>query len=186
MGEHEIDVGARLRIYRKKKDISLNRLAELTGIAASNLSSIELNKTAPTLHTLVKIAHAFDTRVGAFLDEVLYEGPSLVRYSEASFVATDTKGVTIRRLVPSVPRPEIDCLEIELDSSCEDFAFPRFDGHLVIHCTKGPVTVTVHDTEHRLESRDTLHIPEYAEILPENAGKETCRMLVFSRYNARD
>ncbi len=56
-------VGARIRLYRRKKNLSLTDLSRLTGIAASNLSSIELNKTSPTLNTLIKIADAFDMKV---------------------------------------------------------------------------------------------------------------------------
>jgi DNA-binding XRE family transcriptional regulator len=72
MTDTEIDVGSRIRAYRKRIGISLTELSRLTGIAASNLSSIELNKTSPTLGTILKIAEAFGMRVAPFLDEVLY------------------------------------------------------------------------------------------------------------------
>ena len=47
----EVNIGAKIRWYRKRKNISLAQLSAVTGIAASNLSSIELNKTSPTLNT---------------------------------------------------------------------------------------------------------------------------------------
>ncbi|MBM4328793.1 MAG: helix-turn-helix transcriptional regulator, partial [Deltaproteobacteria bacterium] len=66
-------VGPNIRELRKRKGLSLPKLAKLTGIAASNLSSLELNKSSPTLNTLVRIAAAFNMKLGAFLDEVVYE-----------------------------------------------------------------------------------------------------------------
>lgn len=68
----EVNTGAKIRSYRKRKNISLSQLSALTGIAASNLSSIELNKTSPTLNTLAKIADAFGVKVGEFLNGILY------------------------------------------------------------------------------------------------------------------
>ncbi|MFH0958556.1 MAG: XRE family transcriptional regulator [Pseudomonadota bacterium] len=68
----EVNTGAKIRLYRKRKNISLSQLSALTGIAASNLSSIELNKTSPTLSTLAKIADAFGAKVGEFLNGILY------------------------------------------------------------------------------------------------------------------
>lgn len=69
----ETNVGARIRLYRKSKNLSLAQLSKITRIAASNLSSIELNKTSPTLNTLAKIADAFGVRIGEFLDGILYK-----------------------------------------------------------------------------------------------------------------
>ena len=54
-----INLGANIRASRNKRKMSLTELSEKTGIAASNLSSIELGKSSPTLNTLVKIAAAF-------------------------------------------------------------------------------------------------------------------------------
>ena len=73
MSSSELNVGAQIRAFRKKKRLSLIDLSKITGIAASNLSSIELGKSSPTLNTLVKIAAAFRLRPGVFLDEVLYK-----------------------------------------------------------------------------------------------------------------
>jgi transcriptional regulator with XRE-family HTH domain len=70
MSSSEIHVAEQIRAFRKKKKLSLTDLSKLTGIAASNLSSIELGKSSPTLNTLVKIASAFHLRAGLFLDEV--------------------------------------------------------------------------------------------------------------------
>ncbi len=47
-----------LREVREEKNISLRRLAELTGISASQLSKIERQESEPTISTLVRIALA--------------------------------------------------------------------------------------------------------------------------------
>jgi transcriptional regulator with XRE-family HTH domain len=77
MRGEEPNVGAKIRAFRKAKGLSLVELSKRTGIAPSNLSSIELNKSSPTLSTLLKIAHAFEMRLGEWLDEALYSKATL-------------------------------------------------------------------------------------------------------------
>lgn len=48
---------------RANKNISLVRLAELTGISKSTLNNIENGKTSPTLAQLEKIAAALSCRI---------------------------------------------------------------------------------------------------------------------------
>lgn len=79
MAQLDWDVGSKIRIFRLRKKISLNELSRMTGIAVSNLSSMELGKSSPTLSTLVKIADAFEVRAGVFLDERTLQESSVVQ-----------------------------------------------------------------------------------------------------------
>lgn len=47
-----------LREVREEKNISLRKLADLTGISSSQLSKIERQESEPTISTLVRIALA--------------------------------------------------------------------------------------------------------------------------------
>jgi len=53
---------------RSKKDITLIKLAELTGISKSALNNIENEKVSPTLDELEAIAKALDTRITDLFD----------------------------------------------------------------------------------------------------------------------
>ncbi|MDE5831145.1 MAG: helix-turn-helix transcriptional regulator [Clostridia bacterium] len=48
----------RIREVREKKNISINQLAEMTGITKSHLSYIERNEKEPSLSILIRIALA--------------------------------------------------------------------------------------------------------------------------------
>lgn len=61
------EVGPRLRAARLKRDLTLERLAELTGISASTLSRLEAGKRAPNLELLLPVTRVL--RVG--LDELM-------------------------------------------------------------------------------------------------------------------
>ena len=53
---------------RSKKDITLIKLAELTGISKSALNNIENEKVSPTLDELEAIAKALDVRITDLFD----------------------------------------------------------------------------------------------------------------------
>ena len=52
-----------LREVRKEKNITLRKLAELTGISASQLNKIERQESEPTITTLVRISLALKVDV---------------------------------------------------------------------------------------------------------------------------
>ncbi|MDR0611985.1 MAG: helix-turn-helix domain-containing protein [Dysgonamonadaceae bacterium] len=68
MISHRERIGKRIAGLRKKQGISQIKLAELTGIAASNIARIELGKYSTGIDLLSKIAHA----LGCQLDVVEY------------------------------------------------------------------------------------------------------------------
>lgn len=53
---------------RSNKNITLIKLAELTGISKSALNNIENEKVSPTLDELEAIAKALDTRITDLFD----------------------------------------------------------------------------------------------------------------------
>lgn len=48
---------------RNRKNISLEKLAELSGVSSSTINRIETGKTSPTMDKLVKIAEALQVEV---------------------------------------------------------------------------------------------------------------------------
>jgi transcriptional regulator with XRE-family HTH domain len=65
-------VGSRLKQLRQHRDITLNDLAEETGISTSTLSRLEAGLRRPTLEQLLPLARAY----GATLDELVDAPPT--------------------------------------------------------------------------------------------------------------
>jgi transcriptional regulator with XRE-family HTH domain len=51
-------IGARVRELRSQRQLTLQALADMTGLSASLLSLVERGKTSPSIGTLVSVAHA--------------------------------------------------------------------------------------------------------------------------------
>lgn len=52
--------GKKIKIERIKKDISQEKLAELSGLHRTTLGTIENGKNSPTLDSIARIANALD------------------------------------------------------------------------------------------------------------------------------
>lgn len=64
-----LDLGNQVRKLRNKRDLTLQDLADLTGLSKPNLSQIENNLVTPPIATLLKIATALGVPIGHFFQE---------------------------------------------------------------------------------------------------------------------
>lgn len=78
----EKTVGGKIKQIREIKKVSLEELAERSGIEISMVQRIEQEKNIPSLAPLVKIARALGVRLGTFLDDSDSYGPVVVRSGE--------------------------------------------------------------------------------------------------------
>lgn len=61
-------VGTNLKRLRADRQISLDRLSDLTGVSKSMLGQIERGETSPTVNTIWKIANGLKVSFSAFLE----------------------------------------------------------------------------------------------------------------------
>jgi transcriptional regulator with XRE-family HTH domain len=78
----EKTVGEKIKQIREMKKVSLDELAERSGMELSIVQKIEREKNVPSLAPLIKIARALGVRLGTFLDDSDSYGPVLVRSGE--------------------------------------------------------------------------------------------------------
>ena len=73
------NIGEKIRQIRELKKISREDLAGLAGMDVSLIQRLEEEKLIPSLGPLIKIARAMGVRLGTFLDDVVNDGPAIVR-----------------------------------------------------------------------------------------------------------
>lgn len=78
----EKTVGEKIKQIRELKKVSLEELAERSGMDITMVQKIEQEKNVPSLAPLIKIARALGVRLGTFLDDSDSFGPVLVRSGE--------------------------------------------------------------------------------------------------------
>lgn len=78
----EKSVGEKIKQIRELKKVSLEEMAERSGMDIALISKIEEEKNVPSLAPLIKIARALGVRLGTFLDDSDSYGPVVVRSGE--------------------------------------------------------------------------------------------------------
>ena len=72
-------VGEKIKALREDKSISIEELAQRSGLAIEQVERIENNIDIPSLAPLIKIARVLGVRLGTFLDDQDEVGPVVCR-----------------------------------------------------------------------------------------------------------
>ena len=76
-------VGEKIKALREDKTITIEELAQRSGLAIEQIERIENNIDIPSLAPLIKIARVLGVRLGTFLDDQDEVGPVVCRKKEA-------------------------------------------------------------------------------------------------------
>ena len=70
-------VGSKIKGLRETKNLSIEEVAESTGLSVEQINSIENDQNLPSLGPLIKIARALGVRLGTFMDDNDVTTPSV-------------------------------------------------------------------------------------------------------------
>jgi transcriptional regulator with XRE-family HTH domain len=171
-----------LRRQRKTKGMSLEDLANASGVSRAMISKIERAQSSPSTSILSKLVDALDTTVARLLgQESTRHDVVLMRHDQQVVLVDDASGFSRRILSPILPGRGLDFVMAELP--------PRADsGPLVGHTTaveeyiyvlSGSLVVTIGETRTVLEAADALYYRADAPHRFENPGRGVCRYLII-------
>ena len=72
-------VGSKIKGIRETKNLSIEEIAESSGLSVDQITSIENGQNLPSLGPLIKIARALGVRLGTFMDDNDALGPVVCR-----------------------------------------------------------------------------------------------------------
>ncbi len=75
-------VGSKIKGLRESKNLTIEEIAERSGLSADQITSIENEQNLPSLGPLIKIARALGVRLGTFMDDNDSLGPVVCRAAD--------------------------------------------------------------------------------------------------------
>jgi transcriptional regulator with XRE-family HTH domain len=75
-------IGSKIKGIRESKNLSIEEIAERSGLSAEQITSIENDEHLPSLGPLIKIARALGVRLGTFMDDSDALGPVVTRAAD--------------------------------------------------------------------------------------------------------
>ena len=82
MATNNTFVGSKIKGLRETKNLSIEEIAERSGLSVEQINSIENDQNLPSLGPLIKIARALGVRLGTFMDDNDALGPIVCRAAD--------------------------------------------------------------------------------------------------------
>jgi transcriptional regulator with XRE-family HTH domain len=152
-------IGPKIRHLRQQKGLSLQRLAERSGVSPAAIHKIERNGMVPTIATLMKIAAAFNRPVGYFVDEAQDIKPAVFTPAqERRPVFTSKQGLELGSITGSYGHFFIAGAVAEIAAEASSGEQPmEHPGEELVHVLEGTLLFEVDGQEFKLAGGDSLH-----------------------------
>lgn len=169
-------LGKKIRDLRFRRGLTVQQLAELSGLSKGFISQVENERTSPSLATLRDLARALNTSV-AYLVVEDDSAPHIVRESDRP---KGTNGAPIHvEVLTAQPRRNLEILMTTIPPGGSARTERDYHhGEECVVCLDGLVTVS--GGEHRIELKpgDSCHYDGRTPHAVENAGSGPARVMI--------
>jgi transcriptional regulator with XRE-family HTH domain len=168
-------VADNLREQRKRRDMSLDQLAQLTGVSRAGLSQIETRKTNPTIGVLWKIASGLGIPFSDLIGESRIS-LSVLRRDETQVLRSLDRKFESRPLMPPAGISQIEMYELHLAARARHASDPHGPGtrELVV-VLSGALRMVVGDRADDLGPGDSVVFDANIPHVYENPGTSEAR-----------
>jgi transcriptional regulator with XRE-family HTH domain len=155
-------IARQIREWRDDAGLTLQELAEKSGVSASTVHKIENGQTVPTIAVLFKVAHGLRRRPAELFEGERPENVAALNRVEDRDRLQTLPGAIVMRVIRGLPKAAIDLWHVTFEpgagsSHTADGEKLSYRGELVILIEEGELFVEVVDEEYILRKGDTLH-----------------------------
>ena len=170
----------RLKLLRKKLGISLEALAEKSGMTKSYLSKIERGLNTPSIAAALKLAKALNVKVEELFSEesARLDSYSLVRSDERQSLAANDQSLGYAVLAHQVGERSMLPFMIYPPADFIDKAFKEHTGEEFLFVHEGQVEVDFMNERVLLNRGDALHFNAQKPHRIRSAGEQQAQLLV--------
>lgn len=167
MGNNKI-IGAKIKSIRESKQLTLQEVAERSGLGSEQIERIENNVDFPSLAPLIKIARVLGVRLGTFLDDQTELGPVICRKKDSNETNSigftnnatqERKHMEYHSLSQDKSGRHMEPFLIDIVPSEEgvDFVLSTHEGEEFIYVLEGVVEINYGKNTYILEDGDSIY-----------------------------
>ena len=156
-------VGERVRRVREEKNLTLQDVAERTGLELEYLGRIETKTVSPPLGVLIRLAKALDMKLGRFISTGEVKPFTVVRKDERRVISRytsaqeDQYGYTYESLAPDKKDRHMEPFVVTLVPSKARTDVSSHAGQEFIYVLEGAMEVTLEDHTEVLHPGDSIY-----------------------------
>ena len=172
----EKSFGAKMKELREVKKVTLEKLAQKTGLSHRYLREIEDGIIAPPVSSVIQIAKALSIDSGSFLSAE-QQVASEQRRRESYFKRT--QAYSYKTLTPGAETKHMKAFMVTIDPKQDHRMVEyRHEGEEFLYVVRGQVEVRVGESEHVLGKGETLHFDSGTTHKLRNVSDEEAELLV--------
>ena len=152
-------IAARVRQLRTARDLSLEALADRSGVSRSMISLIERGETSATAVVLEKLEAAFNITLAALFEPPAASATPLVRRADQAVWRDPDSGYARRNVSPSGTLTPIQIVEVDFPAGAHvayETSGREPAAHQQVWVLEGQVDVSVGAEQHSLQEGDCL------------------------------
>ncbi len=168
-------LGERIRQERARRGLSLEGLADRSGVSRSMLSAVERGGKAPTVLVLDRIATGLGTSIARLLGAERAARVIVLRREEQD-TARDPSGWERRILSPVLPGVEFELMHTTIPAGVDagEFAAHAPGSREYLAMVRGTLWLTIDGAEHVLRAGDSAFYAGDCRHAFANHGREAC------------
>ncbi len=173
--EQDVRFGNAVRTRRTQLGVTLDQLAETSGVSAAALSRVERGHLSPTLRNAIAIARGLGCELGELVErgtaEIIRAGENLRFFDEAT---------GIERLALARPTPDMELLRYTVPpgATSSRFAAHKSGTREIFHILSGRLEIRTGEEAFALNAGDTATLHVDTEHWFTNTGSEMTTIIL--------
>lgn len=183
---NENTIGTKIKQTREQREVSVERLAELSSVSAKMIEELENGRLAPSLAPLLKIARALGVRLGTFLDDTPGQGPVMVTGGKSDTIlrfsgnksVSDKSSLDFFSLAAEKKDRHMEPFVITVRPGEEkELNLSEHEGEEFIYVLDGSIRVHYGKEIYNLNAGDSIYYDSVVPHYVHTAGTEEARIL---------
>ena len=180
--ELELDqrLGARIKALRQSRNLTLDMLAERSGVSRAMISRVERGESSPTAALLDRVCAGLGIFLSALFRDENHAGP-LARRADQPVWTDPASGYVRRNVSPAGTGSGIEIVDVEMPAGARVLLDAPRSVHRLdqqVWVLAGEMVVTLRSIEHRLAAGDCLQMLLDGPIAYHNPGSAPARYAV--------
>ncbi len=182
MQEIHLTIAKNLKAYRESKKLSLERVAELTGVSKTMIGQIERGESSPTITTIWKIANGLKISFTSLINNPQPDTNVLLK-NDIQVLSEDNGKYRVYPYFPFEDDRRFEVYSVEIDQG----GFLSSDSHKegteeLITVYDGELTVRVNNNEYTVNNGDSIRFKADRPHTYHNSGKGLTRLSMILYY----
>jgi transcriptional regulator with XRE-family HTH domain len=183
-----LEVSKRIKQFRTDKRLTVQELADRSGVSKGLVSQVENGRSIPSLPVLFSMIQSLELEVGEFFKDISLQEANVLVQKKEDYIAFEKEYATgfrySRIFMKNLPPSATDfvLLKLDVDAQRDMVSTEAYEYKYIL---KGSVDYHINGQVYSLNEGDSLFFDGRLPHVPKNTGRIPCEMLIIYFFNQK-